>query len=158
MNQPEKETRMEYRADAEWSYCPKCGEKISLVRKSDKTRGETRAIVVIDDELGIRDLLEIAFDAEGYEFMGFEQAGEGLNLIRAHKPDLVFLDIRLPDMNGLEALKQIKSIDPEIAVIMITAYGDSKDALKCMKLGAVAYVTKPFDVHYVRMLVRNELE
>ena len=81
-----------------------------------------------------------------------------MDLIRAIKPALVFLDIRLPDMSGIDVLKEIKDIDPDIIVIMITAYGDSKDALRCMKLGAAAYVTKPFDIHYVAMLAQNQLD
>jgi len=139
----------------EWCNCPKCGEKISLIKREKGNRKST--ILVVDDEIGIRNLIEAAFDPEEYEVLTSSSAEEALGVIKTHRPDLVLLDIRLPGMNGIEALKEIKKIDETIVVIMITAFGDEKDAFRCMRLGAAAYVNKPFDVNYITMLVQNYL-
>lgn len=157
MKQSKKEGNHNHSHGAEWSNCPRCGEKISLVKKRENAKGERPTIVVIDDELGIRDLLETAFEGEGYQVSTAERAEEGLELVRTSNPNLVFLDIRLPDKNGVDVLKEIKAMGKDTSVIMITAYGDSKEAVRCMGLGAAAYVTKPFDVQYVSMLAQNQL-
>jgi len=157
MKPTKKEVHSEHVHNSGWFHCPKCGEKISLVKKKVKSEEKRRSILVIDDELGVRELFETAFE-EGYEVVSTERAQDGLDLIRSRSPDLVFLDIRLSDGNGINVLREIKTIDPKIVVIMITAYGDSKDALRCMKLGAAAYVTKPFDIQYVAMLAQSQLD
>ena len=73
-------------------------------------------------------------------------------------PDLVLLDIGLPDMNGIEVLKKIKSIDPHIVVIMITAYEDTETVISAMKCGAYDYVVKPIDMDSLKITIQNALE
>ena len=81
---------------------------------------------------------------EGYQVETAGNGKAGLELAQASQPDLVLLDIRLPQMNGMEVLQKIKEISPALPVIMITAFGDIKTAVQAMKLGAYDYVTKPF--------------
>ena len=114
-------------------------------------------ILVIDDDRGIQDLIASSFDPEEYEVVGAMSAEEAFPLIKEKPPGLILLDIRLPGIDGVEALKRIKQMDRSIAVVMVTAFGDEKTALRCMKLGAVAYVHKPFDVNYVILLAQNHL-
>jgi len=118
---------------------------------------EKSTILVVDDEIGIRELIKSSFDPEDYEVLTASTAEEALRIVDKQSPRLVLLDIRLPEMNGIEALERIKKINKDIAVIMITAFGDEKTAIKCTKLGAVAFVNKPFDVSYIVMLVQNHL-
>lgn len=155
MSQSQNNQPIQHREAGEWSKCPKCGAKISLVRK--KKREGKPTILVVDDERGIRDLIFSSFEEDEYEVLMSSSAEEAFDIIKAHRPDLVLLDIRLPGINGIEALKEIKKIDKTITVIMITAFGDEKDGFQCMKLGAVAYVHKPFDVNYITMLAQNYL-
>ena len=114
-------------------------------------------IVVIDDDRGIRDLITESFDSDDYEVVGAVSAEEAFPLIQEKKPALILLDVRLPGIDGIEALRRIKKIDKDLVVVMITAFGDEKSAIQCMRLGAAAYVHKPFDVNYVTMLAQNYL-
>lgn len=157
MSPPKGGREVTHQEGADWCSCPRCGERISLVKKRKTTALKERTMVVIDDDLGIRNLLETVFEEEGYRVFSAERADEGMDLLCLKNPSIVFLDVRLPDTHGIDLLKRIKRFDRNITVIMITAYGDSKDAVKCMTLGAAAYVTKPFDVQYVSMLVQNQL-
>ena len=115
------------------------------------------AIVVVDDDRGIRDLIAESFDSDDYEVVGAVSAEKALPLIQEKKPALILLDVRLPGIDGIEALRRIKKMDKGLVVVMITAFGDEKSAMRCMKLGAAAYVHKPFDVNYVTMLAQNYL-
>ena len=113
-------------------------------------------LLVVDDEIGVRDLIKTAFEGD-YEVFTAESAEAGFDIVKAENPDLIFLDIKLPGIDGIEALGRIKKMDEKVIVIMITAFGGEKDAIKCMKMGAAAYVNKPFDVSYITMLVQNFL-
>ena len=155
MTQSQNSQPIEHQEGNEWCRCPKCGEKMSLVKR--EKRREKSTILVVDDEIGIRDLIKSSFDPQDYEVLTAAAAEEAFQIIDRENPGLVLLDIRLPGMHGIEALKQIKKTNKDIVVIMITAFGDEKDAFRCMKLGAAAYVHKPFDVNYIVMLVQNYL-
>ena len=91
------------------------------------------AVLIVDDEAEIRESLETLLEDEGYEVFNAQDGEEGLNLLDTHAFDLILLDFQLPDRNGLEILKDIRERDPEMAVIMITAYGTPENAVAAHK-------------------------
>jgi DNA-binding NtrC family response regulator len=115
-------------------------------------------IVVIDDNKNMQIILKNILADEGYQIQAAASGRDGLNLVKSVHPDLVLLDIRLPNMNGMQVLKKIKEFDPEILVIMITAFGDIKTAVEAMKLGAYDYVTKPFVNEELIMNIEKALQ
>jgi len=102
-------------------------------------------ILIVDDDKDMQDILSSLINTEGYEAITAGDGRKALKEIRTHSPDLVLLDIRLPEMDGMDVLKEIKKIDKNLPVIMLTAYEDVKGAVQAMKLGAFDYITKPFD-------------
>jgi DNA-binding response OmpR family regulator len=83
---------------------------------------------------------------------------EGLKLVASFQPDLVLLDVSLPDLSGLEVLKRIRAINSAIAVVMVTGNTDPQRAREALELGAVAYVDKPFDYAYLKRVVTMALQ
>lgn len=102
------------------------------------------SILVIDDELEIREGLQMLLESEGYSATGAETAMAGLAVLEERPIDLVLLDVSLPDQNGLELLREIRRRDPELPVVMITAYGSIDMARAAFKGGAHDYITKPW--------------
>lgn len=113
--------------------------------------------VVIDDEIKLTESLSFALDQANIECSSANDAKAGLALVQKNFPDIVLLDVRLPDMSGLEALEKLIQTFPEMPVIMISAYGDTKDAVTAMKCGATDYLTKPFDVDELILLIRETI-
>lgn len=114
-------------------------------------------LLVVDDQMGVRRLLYEAFNEQGYEV---EMAGSGLEAIekvKARRPDLILMDMKMPGMNGLGALKEIKALYDDAIVIMMTAYGELEIVAEAMHLGVREYITKPFDINELRDLVRKVL-
>jgi DNA-binding NtrC family response regulator len=103
------------------------------------------SILIIDDEAAIRESLETLLELEGYRIATAETGEEGLARIAERPYDLILLDFALPDRNGLEILTDIRDRDPNLAVIMITAYGTVENAVRAMQGGAVNFVQKPWD-------------
>ena len=103
------------------------------------------SILIIDDEEAIRESLETLLLLENYSVESAETGEEGLARIAERPFDLVLLDFALPDRNGLEILKDIRERDPELAVMMITAYGTVENAVNAMQAGAVNFIQKPWD-------------
>ena len=114
-------------------------------------------ILVIDDNPAVVDLLVTCLHEQGYEVLGALTSDDGLRLITLSRPDLVLLDMTLPGMNGIEVLKRIRSIDPTIKVIIVTASTDPVLAHEALQLGARAYVDKPFDLAYLNRVVAMAL-
>jgi len=115
------------------------------------------SIMLIDDEESIRDGVSIALDTL-YDIESFAGGEDALDAIRDNPPDLVLLDIGLPGMNGIEVLRRIKEMHPEILVIMITAYEDVQTVISAMKLGAYDYIIKPILMDALEVTIRNALE
>jgi DNA-binding NtrC family response regulator len=116
------------------------------------------SILVIDDEQEIRESLEQLLKLEGYKADCASSGDEGLKRIDDGVFDLVLLDINLPDRNGLDLLQHIKRDNPEVGVIMITAYDSSQMAFQASKQGAESYITKPWDNDKLLLEVRNALD
>ena len=115
-------------------------------------------ILIVDDEPLIRWSLNERLEREGFEVVLAETGNEGLRKMEDESPRAVFLDIRLPDMDGMALLSNIKERDPGVVVIMITAYGNVETAVKAMKLGAHDYVNKPFNLDEVVLILNKALE
>jgi DNA-binding NtrC family response regulator len=116
------------------------------------------AVLIIDDEQEIRESLEQLLGAEGYRISSAPTAEEGLRIVNEGVFDLVLLDISLPDRNGLEVLKILRRDNPDVGVIMITAYDSSQMAFQASKEGAESYITKPWDNDKLLLEVRNALD
>ena len=116
-----------------------------------------KTILIVDDEKEICTVLSDSLSQEGYRVFTAQNGKTALQLARKEKPDLILLDIKMPIMDGIEVLRRIKKMKRKIAVIMITAYGNLETARKAMKLGAYDFVTKPFDLFFLKSLVQEVL-
>jgi DNA-binding NtrC family response regulator len=116
-------------------------------------------VLVIDDEQMIRWSIEQTLRAAGYEVFAAETATDGVALFRQLLPDVVFLDLRLPDGDGLTVLKTLKETNGQpAAVIVMTAFGEIRTAVEAMRLGAYDYLKKPFDFDELEIIVAQALE
>lgn len=115
-------------------------------------------ILIIDDEEHMCWALKKAMQQEGYEALTATSGSKGIEILKEKGPSLVLLDLKMPGMDGLEVLKIIKEIHPKIPVIMITAHGTIETAIEAMKLGADDYITKPFDLDELKIVVAQALK
>ena len=115
-------------------------------------------ILVVDDEKMIRFAFEEFLKDEGHTPFLSEDAGSAIEKVLAEKPEIVFLDYRLPGRDGLSLLEEILSIDPTIAVVFMTAFGTMDVVIKAMQQGAHEYLTKPLDLVKVREVINNILK
>src|SRR6185437_14296318 len=114
-------------------------------RTTDSPTQAQGCVLIIDDEAEIRESLQTLLEFEGYEVETAANGAQGISKLGDRPFDLVLLDLALPDRNGLELLPEIRSLDPQIAVIMITAYGTVEDAVRAMQSGAANFLQKPWD-------------
>jgi two-component system, NtrC family, response regulator AtoC len=117
-----------------------------------------KTILIIDDEKTIRWSLAEALNASGYETVDADGAAAGIARFREATPDLVLLDMKLPDGSGLDVLKSVKSEDPGVPVIMMTAYAEVETAVEAMKSGAYDFIAKPYSLEKLRVAISNALE
>jgi two-component system response regulator PilR (NtrC family) len=115
-------------------------------------------ILVVDDEQSMREFLDIMLKKEGYKVSLASNGEEVLKLAERDIFDLILMDIRMPKLDGISVLKKVKTLSPETIVIMITAYASADTAIKAMKEGAYDYITKPFKVDEIKLIIRNALE
>jgi DNA-binding NtrC family response regulator len=123
----------------------------------DGPRGTRPVILVVDDDAGLRESFRLILE-DDYEVVDAPDGPRALELIRATPVDLVLLDIRLPDMDGIEVLERIKAVDDGIEVVLVTAVKTVKTAVAAMKLGAFDYLTKPFEEEELFAVMRRALE
>ena len=114
-------------------------------------------ILVIDDDRSVRDMLSIVLKREGYQIQEAENGLSALKKLKAESFDLVVSDIKMPDINGIELLKKVKALTPDTTVIMMTAYTSAVDAVEAMKLGAEDYISKPFNLEELKIVIRKSL-
>ncbi len=115
------------------------------------------SIYIVDDDADMREVLSLALDGK-YQVRTFSTAGSAIEAIKDDPPDLVLLDIGLPDISGVDALRQIKKLSPDVLVVMVTASTDINTAISTMKLGASDYMMKPINVDALEVSVRNVLD
>ncbi|MBA4502467.1 sigma-54-dependent transcriptional regulator [Marinobacterium marinum] len=114
--------------------------------------------LVIDDERNLIRSIRFALMDQGIEVLGAGTAREGLELATSEQPDVILLDLGLPDLSGLELLPRLRQTLPEIPVIMISAHGDTRSAVRAVKEGALDYITKPFEWDELVVLIRRSSE
>jgi len=115
-------------------------------------------ILVVDDEKSMRDLLSITLGKEGYDVLTAAGGEPAIEALHRESVDAVITDLRMPKVDGLQVLRVAKEISPDTAVIVITAVASTETAVEAMKLGAYDYITKPFKLDEVNLIVRNALE
>jgi DNA-binding NtrC family response regulator len=117
----------------------------------------SETILIIDDNEDLQFNLSNIVEAEGYNVITAGEGKTAINIVKEKSPDLVLLDMRLPGMDGMVILEEIKKIENNIIVIMLTAFGEVKGAVKAMKLGAFDYLTKPFDNEELVIMIKKAL-
>lgn len=114
-------------------------------------------ILVVDDEESIREFLDIMLRKEGYDVTCAEDGQKALELLKKKSVDMVISDLQMPNMTGIELLRNVKDQFPDMLFMMITAFGSTETAVEAMKLGAYDYLTKPFKIDEVRINIANAL-
>ena len=114
-------------------------------------------ILIIDDEKDIGWLFSKILTEEGYQVLIALDGQTGISIIKKEKPDLVILDLKLPGMDGIEILREIRRFDKDLCVIILTGYKDVKSAVEAMKLGAYDYLAKPVDIEKLKTHINNAL-
>jgi len=106
-------------------------------------------ILVVDDESAVCEMLKKFLTKKNYEVYTALNGEDALSVVKEERPHIVLLDIKMPKMDGIECLRQIREIDKEVGVIMITAVKDEEIGREALKLGAFDYVTKPLSLDYL---------
>ncbi|HID62834.1 MAG TPA: response regulator transcription factor, partial [Anaerolineae bacterium] len=114
-------------------------------------------ILIVEDDLDTSDMLRVYFEAQGYEVLTAAWGGDALEICQKTLPDLIIQDIRLPDIDGYEICRRLRDNlrTSQIPFIFLTEKRERDDKIAGLKLGAVDYITKPFDVQELRLRVRN---
>ena len=115
-------------------------------------------LLIVDDEQGMRQLLSIVFGREGHEVRLAENGRRALERLREEAADLIISDVKMPDMGGIELLRAAREMLPEVAVVMMTAFATVDTAREAFKLGADDFITKPFDIDELKLIVVKALE
>ncbi|MGI6092229.1 MAG: response regulator [Veillonellaceae bacterium] len=114
-------------------------------------------VLVIDDQPGIRRLLVEVLAEEGYTVFTAANGYEGVQQVKDTNPDLVLMDMKMPGMDGIETLRELKRIGKADRVIMMTAYGELELVNQAQQLGAYTYITKPFDIINLCQMVSQQI-
>jgi len=115
-------------------------------------------ILVVDDEKSLREVMSIMLKRAGYDVTEASDGAEAIGQVGKEIYDLVITDLRMPKADGMDVLKAVKSSSPETVVLVVTAFGTADSAVEAMKQGAYDYLTKPFQVDEVQLIIRNALE
>ena len=117
-----------------------------------------KSILVADDDASIRSLLKQLLVDEGFAVLEASTGIEVVDKVKESSPDLVIMDVRMPELDGIEALARLKSTNPKTAVLIMTAFGSSNAAIRAMELGAFDYITKPFELDKISHSVKRVLD
>lgn len=121
-------------------------------------RGRKNRLLIVDDEQNLLYSLELALESSSLEVFTAKSGMKCLESLKIHRPDALLVDIRLPDMTGLELLAKVRSLDPNLPVMVMTAFATTETAIEAMKRGAFEYLTKPVDMRMIRELVGRAME
>jgi len=116
-----------------------------------------KSILVVDDDIAHRTMLRILLDWE-YEISEADCGSIAIEKIQKTHFDLVLMDVRMPEIDGIEALDKIKALNPGIPIVMMTAYSSNETAVKALKKGAYGYLTKPFDFENLRLTIESAVK
>ncbi len=117
----------------------------------------TRRVMVVDDEKGIREALRQLLEYEDFEVRTVASGGEAQKMYLEFHPHLVFLDVKMQGMDGIETLKRLRQADPAALVVMISGHGSIQTAVEATQLGAYDFLEKPLDTDRVLLTLRNAL-
>ena len=117
-----------------------------------------KTILVADDDASIRSLLKQLLVDEGFAVQEAATGIEVVDKVKESSPDLVIMDVRMPELDGIEALSRLKGSNPKTAVLIMTAFGSSNAAIRAMELGAFDYITKPFELEKISHSVKRVLD
>ena len=137
---------------------PEVDSPLNLSAPAVSNNPSNASILIVDDEAGIRESLEVLLTLEGFQVRMAADGEQGLRILELENFDLVLLDLALPGQSGLELLPQIKERQPELPVIMITAYGDAETKRKAFEGGAETLLTKPIDFVTLRSEIDMRVE
>ncbi|KPJ53999.1 hypothetical protein AMJ39_02210 [candidate division TA06 bacterium DG_24] len=127
-------------------------------RDVDTVTDDAPTVLVVDDDPQLCWMVREELEGEGYHVITAESGARALKSVRKHAPDVVFLDFRMPGMDGLETLKKVKEIDESTDVIMISGFGKTKTVVRAMQLGASDFVNKPFEIDELKIVLSKVLE
>src|ERR1700675_4831205 len=114
-------------------------------------------ILVIDDEMGPRESLRMLLKTD-YQVYTADCVEAGIKLLQEKRPDTIVMDIRMPGMTGIDGLRRIREIDPNLSVIMLTGFGALETAQEALRLGANDYISKPFDAREMEQVIERNVE
>jgi DNA-binding NtrC family response regulator len=117
----------------------------------------SHTILLVDDEPKLRDVMSVALGDLGYRVIEASSGAAALDILRRENPDLVLTDLRMPEVNGYELLRECKRVDPDLPVVLLTAYSSIKDAVRAIKEGAFDFISKPFEIDEVATTITNAL-
>ena len=115
-------------------------------------------ILVIDDEAAQKDVLTGYLKKKGYKIFSASSGREGIEITGRNPVDIILSDFKMPDLNGIKVLEQVKKINPEISFVIVTAYGTVENAVKAMRLGAFDYISKPVDLDELDLMIERVIE
>ncbi|HXZ44338.1 MAG TPA: response regulator, partial [archaeon] len=115
-------------------------------------------ILVIDDDESLRRVLEYNLAQEGYAVLSAASGEQGLELLKKEGADVVVTDVRMPGMDGLQVLEGVRKVDPNIQVVILTAFGTIEMAVEAMKAGAFHYISKPFNRDELKLTLKKALQ
>jgi signal transduction histidine kinase len=139
------------------SPCPRHAPSFYCRSRIMTAATELPQILVIDDEMGPRESLRMLLKPN-YQVHTADCVEVGLKLLKEKQPDTIVMDIRMPGMSGIEGLRQIRAIDPNLSVIMLTGFGALETAKEALRLGANDYISKPFDAHEMQQVIDRNVE
>jgi two-component system, NtrC family, response regulator PilR len=114
--------------------------------------------LIVDDEQSYRQLLSLVFEGDGHTIRTAMNGRQALELLAVEPADIIISDVRMPDMNGIELLRNARELYPDIGMVLMTAYASVEDAREAFKLGADDFIQKPFDVEELKVIVKKTLE
>jgi two-component system, NtrC family, response regulator PilR len=126
--------------------------------RQDQSAGAKPRILIVDDEPSMRDMLRIVMRRDGFDVEVAANGKEAIELLKRERIDLLLSDIRMPDVSGVDVLRAAKEVNRDIVAFMMTAFASTDTAVEAMRLGAVDYLTKPFNMDELRLKVRQHLE
>lgn len=115
-------------------------------------------ILVVDDDVTIRLTVAEVLERQGYEVEQAKSGATALSLVSKHRFDLLLIDLRLPDANGIDVMKRIREVDDYALIVVMTAYPEVRTAVTALQAGAYDYLNKPFDMDDLKGLVQRALE
>ena len=115
-------------------------------------------LLVVDDEASLRDFLTIVFEEEGWRVEAAGSLAEARSMLARNEPDVILCDLMVPDGSGIDLLREVKTSNPSVALVMITAHTSTKSAVEALKAGAFDYIAKPFDIEELKIIVRKAVE